>query len=128
MPTPKRLVAIVGGLGVYPMVRLSLPGRRLIANLCLHSHPVPRNVIAADLWPDRPEDVGRAHLRRALWHLPVGWVSAAGTDVILNAETDLSRARHVAAQAISGEALTLDDITLLSNDILPGWNEEWLIA
>lgn len=45
MPTPKRLVSIVGGLGVYPMVRLSLPGRRLIVNLCLHGHPVPRKVV-----------------------------------------------------------------------------------
>lgn len=128
MATPKRLVAIVGGLGVYPMMRLSLPGRRLIAYLCLREHAVARNVVAADLWPDQPEDVGRANLRRALWHLPVGWVSVVGTDLILDAETDLSRARHVAAQAISGEPLTLDDITLLSNDILPGWNEEWLIT
>jgi DNA-binding SARP family transcriptional activator len=110
------------------MVRLSLPGRRLLAYLCLRGQPVARNVAAAELWPDQPEDVGRANLRRALWHLPVGWVSVAGTDVILNAETDLNRARHAAAQAISGDALTLDDITLLSNDILPGWNEEWLIA
>jgi len=110
------------------MVRLSLPGRRLIANLCLHGHPVPRHVVAADLWPDQPEDVGRANLRRALWHLPVGWISAVGTDLVLDAETDLSRARQVAAQAISGEPLTLDDITLLSSDILPGWHEDWLIV
>ena len=128
MTNAKRLVAIVGGLGVHPMVRLSLPGRRLLAYLCLRGQPVARHVTAAELWPDQPEDVGRANLRRALWHLPVGWVSVAGPDLILNAETDLNRARHVAAQAISGDALTLDDITLLSNDILPGWNEEWLIA
>lgn len=121
-------MAIVGGLGVHPMVRLSLPGRRLLAYLCLRGQPVPRNVAAAEQWPDQPEDVGRANLRRALWHLPVGWVCVAGPDLILNAETDLNRARHVAAQAISGDALSLDDITLLSNDILPGWNEEWLIA
>lgn len=127
MPS-KRLVAVVGGLGVYPMVRLSLPARRLIAYLSLREHTVTRNVAAADLWPDQPEDVGRANLRRALWHLPVGWVSVAGADLILNAETDLRRARDVAAQAISGDALTMDDIKLLSNDILPGWNEEWLIA
>ena len=128
MTIPKRLVAIVGGLGVSPMVRLSLPGRRLVAYLCLRGHSVPRNVVAANLWPDQPEDVGRANLRRALWHLPVGWISVTGMDLTLNAETDLARARHAAAQAIAGEALTLDDITLLSNDILPGWNEEWLIA
>jgi DNA-binding SARP family transcriptional activator len=128
MPAPKRLVSIVGGLGVYPLVRLSLPGRRLIAYLCLRDHPVSRNAVAADLWPDQPEDVGRANLRRALWHVPAGWVSVIGTDLVLDAETDLGRVRQLAGRAISGEALTLEDIMMLSNDILPGWNEEWLIA
>jgi DNA-binding SARP family transcriptional activator len=129
MPNPKRLVAIVGALGVHPMVRLSLPGRRLLAYLCLRGHPVARNVAAAELWPDQPEDVGRANLRRALWHLPTGWVSVQGTDLILEAETDLARARQTAYRAIAGEPLTLEEITtLLSSDILPGWNEEWLVA
>ena len=128
MPNSKRIVGIVGGLGVYPMVRLSLPGRRLLAYLCLRSQTVSRNVVAADLWPDQPEEVGRANLRRALWHVPAGWISALGTELVLEADTDISRARQLAARAISGELLTLDDITLLSSDILPGWNEEWLIA
>jgi len=110
------------------MVRLSLPGRRLLAYLCLRSQATSRNIVAADLWPDQPEEIGRANLRRALWHVPAGWISTLGTELILEAETDIMRARHLAARAISGEPLTLEDITLLSSDILPGWNEEWLIA
>lgn len=128
MSSPKRLVGIVGGLGVYPMLRLSLPGRRLLAYMCIRGQPVARSVVAADLWPDQPEEVGRANLRRGLWHVPAGWITTAGTDLILEAESDITRARHLAAQAISGEPLTLGDIALLSNDILPGWHEEWLIA
>ena len=102
-------------------------GRRLLVDLCLRP-TVSRNVVAADLWPDQPEEVGRANLRRALWHVPAGSISALGTELVLQADTDISRARQLAARAISGELLTLDDITLLSSDILPGWNEEWLIA
>jgi len=127
MPTSKRL-AIVGGLGVFPMVRLALSGRRLLAYLCVRNKGVPRHVAAAELCPDEPEDVGRANLRRALWHLPTGWVSVAGPELILEAETDLAHARQVAGGAISGQPLTLEDISLLSNDILPGWNEDWLLA
>ena len=127
MPASKRL-AIVGGLGVFPMVRLALSGRRLLAYLCVRSKTVPRQVAAAELCPDEPDEVGRANLRRALWHLPTGWVSVVGPDLILEADTDLGHARHVAGRAISGEPLTFEDIALLSNDILPGWNEDWLLA
>jgi len=128
MANPKRIVGIVGGLGVYPMVRLSLPGRRLLAYMCLRGQPVARNIVAAELWPDQPEATGRANLRRSLWHVPAGWISTAGTYLVLEADTDIGRARQLAARAISGEPLTLEDITLLSSDVLPGWNEEWLIA
>lgn len=123
----KRMIAIVGRLGVYPMVRLSLPGRRILAYLALRGQPMARRVASADLWPDVPDDVGRANLRRALWHLPRGWVNAVGDELLLEAESDLAQAHRVAARALDGEPLTLDEITLLSNDILPGWHEEWVL-
>ncbi|AMA61559.1 transcriptional regulator [Bradyrhizobium sp. CCGE-LA001] len=118
---------MVGRLGVYPMVRLSLPGRRILAYLALRGRPLARGVASAELWPDVPDDVGRANLRRALWHLPRGWVSAVGDELVLEAESDLVHAHRVAASALHGEPLTLDEITLLSNDILPGWHEEWVL-
>jgi DNA-binding SARP family transcriptional activator len=123
-----RAIAIVGRLGVYPMVRLSLPARRILAYLAVRGDPVARPIASAELWPDAPEDVGRANLRRALWNAPPGWIDARADELILQADTDLARAEAVAAQAIDGEALTFEDIKLLSNDILPGWHEEWLLA
>jgi DNA-binding SARP family transcriptional activator len=122
-----RMVGIVGRLGVYPMVRLSLPARRILAYLALRGQPVARGVASADLWPDVVDDIGRANLRRALWHLPHGWVDAVGDELLLKAESDLAQARRVAARALDGEPLTFDEITLLSNDILPGWHEEWAL-
>jgi DNA-binding SARP family transcriptional activator len=127
MVDARRKIAIVGRLGVYPMVRLSLPGRRIVAYLALRGRPTARGVASAELWPDVPDDVGRANLRRALWHLPRGWVSAVGDELVLEAESDLAQAHRVAACALDGEPLTLDEITLLSNDILPGWHEEWVL-
>ena len=49
------------------------------------------------------------------------------TSRFLEAECDLAQAYRVAADALDGEPLTLDEITLLSNDILPGWHEDWVL-
>ena len=123
----QRLVAIVGRLGVFPVTRLSLPGRRILAYLALQGQPVARVLAAAELWPDVPDEAGRANLRRALWHLPRGWVAADGDELVLCAQSDLTRARDVAARSLGGEPLTLEEISLLSSDILPGWHEEWVL-
>lgn len=122
-----RKVSIVGRLGVYPMVRLSLPGRRLLAYLALRRQPVARGLASAHLWPEVSDGAGRANLRRALWHVPRGWVGAIGDDLVLNAESDFESAHRIAARALAGESLALKDIALLSSDILPGWHEEWVV-
>ena len=127
MVSAKRMVAILGRLGVHPMVRLSLPARRLIAYLALRGQPVSRAVASAELWPDTPENVGRGNLRRALWHLPQGWAQAIGDELFLDAVCDLAEAHAAAARALAGEPLSFDEINLLSNDILPGWHEEWVL-
>jgi DNA-binding SARP family transcriptional activator len=124
----QRLVAIVGRLGVFPTTRLSLPGRRILAYMALQGQPVTRSLAAAELWPDVPDEAGRANLRRALWHLPRGWVTTEGDELVLCAQSDLTRARDVAARALAGEPINLEEINLLSRDILPGWHEEWVLA
>jgi len=122
----RRRVAIIGRLGIFPMTRLSLPARRIVAYLALHEQPVSRATASAQLWLDQPEEQGRANLRRSLWQLPQGWVSAISDALMLLADTDLSDARRVAARALDGGTLSLDEIVLLSDDILPGWHEEWV--
>lgn len=124
----KRRIAILGRLGVYPMMRLSLPGRRLLAYLALRRQPVSRGLASAQLWPDVSDEAGRANLRRALWHVPQGWTVAVGDELTLDAESDLEVALHIAARALADEPLSLEEITLLSNDILPGWHEEWVLT
>ncbi len=122
-----RMVAIVGRLGVRPLVQLSLPARRILAYMALRGQSVSRSTAAEQLWPDVPDDAGRANLRRSLWHLPRGWITSVGDELTLEAECDLPQAHHAAARALNGEALTFDEIGLLSNDILPGWHDEWVL-
>lgn len=123
----KNTVAILGRLGVHPMVRLSLSGRRLVAYLAVRGEAAPRAVASEALWPGLPDDASRANLRRALWQLPHGWVAAAADELALDADTDYAHARRVAARALSGGELTFAEIDLLSNDILPGWYEDWVL-
>jgi DNA-binding SARP family transcriptional activator len=127
LDTNRIMIGVVGRLGIHPMVRLSLCARRILAYLALRGQPVARSVVAAGLWPDVLDDIGRANLRRALWQLPRGWVHAVGDELLLEAECDLAQAHLVAARALKGEPLTLEEITLLSSDILPGWHEEWVL-
>jgi DNA-binding SARP family transcriptional activator len=127
MAAGKRRVAVIGRLGVEPMERLSLPGRRLLAYLTVRGRPVARGVAAAELWPDVVDDTGRANLRRSLWQLPHGWIETVGDELVLEAESDLAKAQAAATDALKGGSLTLAEIVLLSSDILPGWHEEWVL-
>jgi DNA-binding SARP family transcriptional activator len=127
MASAMRRVATIGRLGVQPRENLSLPGRRLIAYLAVRGRPVARSVASAQLWPDLPEETGRANLRRSLWQLPRGWVETLGDELVLEAESDLAQAQAAAGRALGGEPLTFPDIVLLSGDVLPGWYEEWVV-
>lgn len=123
-----RRVAIVGRLGVYPMVQLTLPARRIVAFLAIHEGSASRALTADLLWPDIPETQGRTNLRRALWQVPEGWVIGTGDQLVLDAAVDYPHAREVAGGALGGRGLTLPDLQLLSDEILPGWHEDWVTA
>lgn len=120
-------IAVLGRLGVFPLVRLPLAARRILAYLAIRGEPVTRCTASAQLWADLPDDIGRANLRRALWQLPRGWVVCVADELLLEAKTDLAEAHRLAARALKGASLTFDDLTLLSNDILPDWHEEWVL-
>lgn len=123
--TNGRRVSVIGRLGLHPMIRLSLPGRRILAYLALHTDAVSRGMAAGQLWPDQPEQHARANVRRALWQLPNGWVASLGEELMLQAEVDLPGVRLTAARALDGHELSLEEIGTLSEDVLPGWHEEW---
>jgi DNA-binding SARP family transcriptional activator len=126
--TSGRVVAVLGRLGVAPLVKLSLSGRRVLAYLVVRGRPTPRGVIAAALWPDMLDEAARANLRRALWRMPRGWVVALGDELLVDAKSDLQQAQAAAARALAGEPLAYPEIELLSQELLPGWHEEWALG
>jgi DNA-binding SARP family transcriptional activator len=128
MADPSKHIAIVGRLGVFPPVRLTLPARRILAFLALHTEPVSRVIASSLLWTDQPDVQARANLRRALWQCPPGWVVASGDELHVDALVDLPGARRLAARALDGGELSLDEISVLSEDLLPGWHEDWVLA
>jgi DNA-binding SARP family transcriptional activator len=123
-----RRIAVIGPLGIRPLLRLPFPARRLLAYLAVRGGSLERPIAAADLWPDYPEESGRANLRRALWQVPHEWINVVGDMLVLDAECDLPEARHAAARAIEGQRLTFDEIDILCSDLLSGWHEEWALT
>lgn len=123
-----RRVSVVGRLGVHPRFRLPLPGRRILAYLALHPLPLPRSLAAGELWPELTDQQARANLRRALWQLPRGWVDSVGDELVLQAEVDLPEVKALAGRALRGCTLDMDEIDVLSEGILPGWHEEWVLS
>jgi DNA-binding SARP family transcriptional activator len=122
-----RHVRLIGGLSVEPTSRLTVPARRLLVFLALRSGPVPRWVVAEALWGGQPERQARASLRRAIWHLGEEWLALDGDALSVTAAVDVTAARVAAELALRGEALPRESVALLTTDILPGWNDEWLI-
>jgi DNA-binding SARP family transcriptional activator len=111
---------------VLPVQRLSGVGRRVLAYLAIKGSVAHRSLMCMDLWPDLDEPRARANLRRALWQLPTGWVSASAWDLRLDAEVDLAAAQEVASVAMSAQPLDREQVELLTRDLLPGWYDAWL--
>ncbi len=120
---------------------LALPGgsRKLLALLALRRQPMTRVLAAYTLWPDAPDRDASCRLRSALCrlkHTAGDVVDVAKLDLQLRPEVavDLHRAREFVYQlldrpesAMSGDE-TAAAIRLLSGDLLPGWDDEWVAA
>lgn len=119
---------MLGGMGVDPPTRLSGASRRVLAYLAVKGPRATRALVCGHLWPNTPEDQARANLRRGLWRAPPGWVQSVGPDLVLVADTDLDDAMLAAGAALEGEVLAAKQLALLTNDLLPGWYEDWLLA
>jgi DNA-binding SARP family transcriptional activator len=127
MGNVKRKVGVIGSLGISPMCRLAIPARKLLAYLAIKNQRVLRSTVANSMWPDNPEGVGRANLRRAIWLLPPGWIMCEADEIELDADVDYDIAKKAAQRAIEGHEVSMNDIELLSEDLLPGWHDEWLM-
>jgi DNA-binding transcriptional activator of the SARP family len=112
--------------------------QRLVSLLALRDRVVHRGSVAGALWPDVSESRAHASLRSTLLRIP-----NAARSVVLVTDAELSLAEGVEVDVRDAQALAnrlLDDtaplfdgdlgrsaIVRLSSDLLPGWQDEWVL-
>jgi DNA-binding SARP family transcriptional activator len=120
--------------------RLALPpsSQRVIGALALRQHEVDRSILGAALYPDAQTSQVSANLRTALWRTK----QASGRGIVhihdqrLRLAKDIhvdlhfwrQRARSVVEQRVADlDHNVAEAVEALSQELLPAWNEEWLI-
>lgn len=106
--------------------------RRVIAFLALRDRPVSRAVVAGTLWPMRSGDRAAGALRSALWH-----VDRRAPDLLAITRTELAVAPGIRSDldALRDAMNRVDEVApddlppvgALRDDLLPDWDEEWLV-
>jgi DNA-binding SARP family transcriptional activator len=118
-----------------PPAQLPGPAQRLAAFLAVHDEPVGRSHVAGVLWPEVGHDHALSNLRTALWRLRTmapGLVRTVGSGLrrAAGVVVDLQEGEAL-AHRIMQEGLSLGEARgaapLLSHDLLPDWEDEWLV-
>jgi DNA-binding SARP family transcriptional activator len=117
-------------------VEVSDIAQRLIALLALRRRPIRRAVVAGTLWPEKTESRASANLRSILWRMngagPSSAIVCCGSSLALHPRFSVD----VVVLEQSGWALLENPKTAttelgpdgLSQELLPGWYEDWVIV
>ena len=136
-PTQSRLHLLRRFRLIHRGDALSLPYslERVVAYLAIAHGPVSRSQLAGALWPDVPERRANGDLRSALWrlHRLCGVIDRDDHTLALAPDLDVDLARvTLLSEALihrpAPEALMGFTELVEGSDILPGWDEEWLIV
>jgi len=114
---------------------LGRSGERLVAYLALEDRSLARDRIAGALWPDTSQSRAAANLRRALFvvrhHAPgLMRCNAHRLSVVTGISVDVRAQRRLIETITDGErtTATADELRLLRGDLLPDWDEPWLVG
>ncbi|MFF5447282.1 BTAD domain-containing putative transcriptional regulator [Streptomyces sp. NPDC012888] len=117
-------------------VAVSNAAQRLLAFLALHREGTHRRSVAEQLWPDCTSSRAAANLRSALCQGrrlgSVAAIDCADHSLALapSFSVDFHEAWDSAHRLVSGDGELPDGqqlVTDLSQDLLPGWDDEWLL-
>ena len=118
---------------------VSRPAQRLLTHLAVvhRGKPVRRAALAERLWPDSSPDRATSSLRSVLWRLP----RPRGRTLVTCTSTSARLSDDIVVDLWEGEVLAgrlcgddvpppsvLTDLALLIQDLLPSWQEEWLMV
>lgn len=103
--------------------------QRLLAFLALHEGSVPRQTVAATMWPQATMKRAATCLRSALWRLvkPPHPLIECGRDrlrITSAAAVDVAAVREFVAEPAAPPLRV--PVTALAADLLPGWTESWV--
>jgi len=117
-------------------VALPSNAQRMLGCLVLSGNGQRRDVLAGRLWTGLSQDRAQANLRTAVWRvrqtLP-GVVSCSRDSIRLDSEVSVdyhamtSLAGRLLQRSIERHELSRIPFDLLASDLLPGWDEEWLL-
>jgi len=119
------------------LVRLASSAQRLLALVALSDGPVSRSRASGTLWPEVDEWRASASLRSALWRLgrPASRalvVTRGHLELAPDVAVDVVTAQTVAHRLVQGGTDDAPEASaalgLLSHDVLPGWDEDWVIV
>ena len=111
---------------------LPLQAQRVVAYLAVASSRTNRRDLAARLWPFTNQIRAQGNLRTAIWRIRQEAPDAidSGRELVAlgpDVEVDYHELLDSQSPAVNG----LPDLELLSrlrHDLLPGWDEEWLLV
>jgi DNA-binding SARP family transcriptional activator len=117
---------------------LSADSERLVAFLALHDRAQTRHQMASTLWPESSDEQAGASLRSAVSRLqgPARQALKVTTRELGMAEgvvVDVHRSQSLAHRLLdrepppSKEDIGRDAVAALSDDLLPGWYDDWVV-
>jgi DNA-binding SARP family transcriptional activator len=116
-------------------IRLPHGVERIVAYLGMSRVPVNRSRLAASLWPDVADRRANGDLRSALWRLRriTGVICDEGSLLALAPEvevdvTDMAQLTQTLITEPEQPSLKRLSELVRAEDILPGWDEEWLVV
>lgn len=126
---------LLGGFSVGiggTTIDVSRGAQRFLACTALLGGSANRMHVAETLWPDSSLDRGLANLRGVVWRMPKnlrGAIQKVGLSIRLDNRwsVDLDRATLDAAGLRSLESTESADRSLFVADLLPDWDEQWLV-
>lgn len=117
-------------------VPLPTQAQRVVGYLAVRTNTAPREVLAGTLWPHCSQRRAQSNLRTALWRIrqasPVviqsarNWVRL-GDGVEVDSKAAFQLAQDLIVKDMF-DPLARWSISLLESDLLPGWDEEWLVV
>ena len=134
-------ISLLGGFRIsLGERRLTLPpsAQRVLVSLALHPPELDRSALGATLYPDALSSQVSANLRSALWRIKQAtgrvivdaygqWLHLA-MDVEVDLQFWIQQARSVVGRVrLDFDPAVAQIVEALSQELLPTWNEEWLI-